>query len=146
MWGIYKLEEKMEAKRQEIEAEKQELEQRIENSLLTQMIKSVLMEKFGSLDDENVQKLRVLSREKKKGSCILTVDCDGFYFSLKNGYDETEDSWGMCFDAMDYEDLSVDGAEILKQIMLDTLSEIPHLTVWDDGLIMYNADRPKHAW
>lgn len=139
MWGIYKSEK-------EKEAERRELEQRIENSLLTQMIKDILLEKYGSLDDEDVRKLRVLSHERKKGSCILTVDCDGFYFSLKNGYGETEDSWGMSFDAMDYEDLSSTGAGILKQIMLDTLSEIPHLTVWDDGRIMYNTDRPKHEW
>lgn len=121
-------------------AERKELKRRITDSLMTQMIQNVLIEKYGELDSEETRKLRQLS------SCQLEVQKDGFAFVLKNESGESVDGWGMSFDAMDYEDLSKAGVYILKDIMLDTLRDIPHLTVMDSGYIMYNTARPKNAW
>ena len=120
--------------------ERKELKRRIKDSLMTQMIQNVLIEKYGELDSEETRKLRQLS------SCQLEVEKDGFTFVLKNESGEIVDGWGMSFDALGYEDLSKAGVYILKDIMLDTLRDIPHLTVMDSGYIMYNTDRPKNAW
>lgn len=121
-------------------AERKELKRQITDSIMTQMIQNVLIEKYGKLDSEEIEKLR------HQHSCQLEVQKDGFAFVLKNESGESVDGWGMSFDAMDYEDLSKAGVYILKDIMLDTLRDIPHLTVMDSGYIMYNTDRPKKAW
>lgn len=121
-------------------AERKELKQRITDSIMTQMIQNVLIEKYGELDSEETIKLR------HQHSCQLDVQKDGFAFVLKNESGESVDGWGMSFDALGYEDLPNDGVYILKKIMLDTLRDIPHLTVMDSGYIMYNTNRPKNAW
>ena len=121
-------------------AERKELEQRITDSSMTQMIQNVLIEKYGELDSEETRKLR------QWNSCQLEVQKDGFAFVIKKDSREIVDGWGMSFDALGYEDLPNDGVYILKKIMLDTLRDIPHLTVMDSGYIMYNTDRPKKAW
>ena len=120
--------------------ERKELKRGIKDSLMTEMIQNVLVEKYGELDSEETRKLRQLS------SCQLEVQKDGFAFGLRNESGEIVDGWGMSFDALGYEDLPNDGVYILKKIMLDTLRDIPHLTVMDSGYIMYNTDRPKKAW
>lgn len=122
-------------------AERKEWKKRITDSLMTQMIQNVLLEKYGNLDSEEIQKLR-----KPNISSRLRVDNEGFVFTLINKEGETVDGWGMSFDAMDYEDLPNIGVQILKGIMLNTLNDIPHLSVSDSGYIAYNTDRPKNVW
>ncbi|MBD5539588.1 MAG: hypothetical protein HDR00_00055 [Lachnospiraceae bacterium] len=139
--GLFQTEEE----RQAIIAKREELEERIINSPMTQIIIDIIMDKFGDLNAEKIQILRRLRADTVLGGYKVIVQKDGVIFSLLNMSESLED-WGISFDAMGYEDLSKEGTYILEKIIRDTLLGIPHLTINDKGLFLYNKDRKKKPW
>lgn len=139
--GFFKTEEEKLA----IIAEKKELEERIVNSPMTQIIINIIMDKFGDLNAEKIQMLRELRASTALCGYKLIVQKDGVIFSLLD-MGKCLEEWGISFDAMGYEDLPKEGTYILEKIIRDTLLGIPHLTINDNGLFLYNKDRVKMTW
>lgn len=139
--GLFKTEEEKQA----IAAKRKELEERITNSTMTQIIIAYTMDKFGDLDAEKIQVLRELRQCDVLGGYKLVVQKDGVIFNLLSKGTCLE-SWGISFDAMGYEDLPKEGVGILKRIIEGVLSEIPYLYYSDNGLWAYNINRAKKPW
>lgn len=139
--GLFKTEEE----RQAMTVKRKELEERITNSPMTQIIIAYIMDKFGDLNAEKIQILRELRQCDVLGGYKLIVQKDGVIFNLLSKR-ECLDNWGISFDAMGYEDLPKEGVGILKSIIERILREIPYLYYSDNGLWAYNINRAKKPW
>lgn len=139
--GLFKTEEEKQA----IAAERKELEERITNSPMTQIIVAYILDKFGDLNAEKIQILRELRQCDVLGGYKLIVQKDGVIFNLLSKGESLE-NWGISFDAMGYEDLPKEGVGILASIIRKTLSEIPYLYYRENGLWAYNINREKKPW
>lgn len=106
--GLFRTEEEKQA----IVVERKELEERITNSPMTQIIIAHIMEKFGNLDAEEIQILRELRQCDVLGGYKLIVQKDGVIFNLLSK-GQSLGNWGISFDAMGYEDLSKECAKMV---------------------------------
>ena len=139
--GLFKTEEEKQA----IATKKKELDERITNSPMTQIILAYIMDKFGDLNAEKIQILRELGQCDVLGGYKLIVQRDGVIFNLLSK-GECLESWGISFDAMGYADLPKEGVGILKSIIEGILHETPYLYYSDNGLWAYNINRVKKPW
>ena len=118
----------------------------IRNSPMTQHLQSFLLEKFGDLNSEEIHKLRQLAAGGGRAGYIMEVRKDGILFNLIRRNGESIEKWAISFDALGYQDLPSKGIKTLKDILLQTLNEIPHLMVLDTGFFMYQKNREKQSW
>ncbi len=118
----------------------------IRNSPMTHQLQSFLLGQFGDLNSEEIQKLRQLAAGGGRAGYIMEVRKDGLIFNLIKRNGESIDKWAISFDELGYQDLPYKGIEILKDVLLQTLNDIPHLMVLDTGFFMYQKDREKQSW
>lgn len=141
--GLFKSKEEREAAREQKRLEAEQFEQRIRNSSMTRQIQAFLLDKFGNLNSEEVNKLRQAGNGYK-----IEVQKKGILFTLTNRKGETLERSAFIFDALGYQDLSSDGVYILEKILFQTLSSISHLRVSNNVVIyiFYNENRAKQSW
>lgn len=120
--------------------------QKIGESPLTKRLQAFLLEQFGDLNGEEVNKLRQLAAGGGRAGYLMEVQGKGILFNLINRKGESLDKWSITFDALGYEDLPYAATNELKKILLETLSGIPHLMVLNTGFFMYNSNRAKQSW
>lgn len=144
--GFFKSREEKEAEREQRRLEAEQMAQKVSNSPMTKSLQMFLRDQFGDLNSEETVKLRELSLGGGRAGYIMTVRYDGILFNLINRKGETLDKWGISFDSLGYENLPSVGVDTLQKILLQTLSEIPHLMVLDTGFFMYNQSRSKQSW
>ena len=128
------------------EIETEQVVQRISESPLTKKLQSFLLEQFGDLNGEEVNKLRQLAASGGRAGYLMEIQSKGILFNLINRKGESLDKWSITFDALGYKDLPYAATNELKKILLQTLSDIPHLMVLDTGFFMYNQNRTKQSW
>ncbi len=144
--GLFKTKEEKEAERKKKKLEAKQLEQRISNSAITQQLQQFLLNKFGDLNSEEVDKLRQLAASGGRAGYLMDVQKEGILFKLINGKGELLDKWAITFDALGYQDLPSAGVNVLEKILRQTLESIPHLMVLDTGFFMYKKNREKLSW
>lgn len=128
------------------DTEAAQVAQRIGESPLTKQLQAFLLEQFSDLNGEEVKKLRQLAAGGGRAGYLMEVQGKGILFNLINRKGESLDKWSITFDALGYEDLPYAATNELKKILLQTLSDIPHLMVLDTGFFMYNSNRAKQSW
>lgn len=143
--GLFKTREEREAEKIRRMEEAEKLKQRIYDSPLTKTIQMFLLEQFGDINSSEIAKLRELSRGGRRGGYIMTVQYNGIVFNLINYKGESLNKAILTFDSLGFENLP-GGTDTLQKILLQTLSEIPHLKVLDTGFFMYNENRAKQSW
>lgn len=119
---------------------------RIRESTLTKYLQAFLLEQYGKMDSDEVNKLRQLAAGGGRAGYLMEVESKGIIFKLINRKGETLDKWAITFDALGYKDLPYAATGELKKILLQTLTGIPHLMVLDTGFFMYNQNREKQSW
>lgn len=144
--GFFKSREEREAERRQRELENEQLVQKIAVSPMTQQLQAFILDQFGNLNSEEVDKLRQLAAGGGRAGYIMEVQSKGVLFNLINRKGESLDKWAISFDALGYQDLPSAGVNALKKILLQTLSNIPHLMVLDTGFFMYDQNRAKQSW
>ena len=144
--GLFKSREEREAERRQRELENQQLVQKIAISPMTQQLQAVSLDQFGSLNSEEVNKLRRLAVCGGRAGYLMEVQSKGVLFNLINRRGEFLEQGAISFDALGYQDLPNAGVNALKGILLQTLRSIPHLMVSDTGFFMYNQNRAKQSW
>lgn len=144
--GFFKSREEKEAEREQRRIEAEKIAQTVNNSPITKYLQRFLMEQFGDLNSEETIKLRELSNGGGRAGYIMTVRYDGILFDLINRSGESLDKWAITFDALGCSNLPSTGVDALQKILLQTLSEIPHLMVLDTGFFMYNKNCAKQSW
>ena len=144
--GFFKLKEEREAERRQRELEAMQLAQKVSSSPMTQQLQAFILDQFGDLNSEEVDKLRLLAAGGGRAGYLMEVQSKGILFNLINRKGESLDKWAITFDALGYQDLPSAGVNVLKKILLQTLSSIPHLMVLDTGFFMYEQNRTKQSW
>lgn len=144
--GLFKSREEKEAERRQREQEAMELAQKVSSSPMTQQLQAFILDQFGDLNSEEVDKLRRLAAYGGRAGYLMEVQSKGIMFNLINRKGESLDKWAITFDALGYQDLPSTGVNVLKKILLQTLSSIPHLMVLDTGFFMYEQNRTKQSW
>lgn len=143
---FFKSKEEKESERKQRQLEAEQLVQKIKSSPMTHQLQNFLLNRFGDLNSEEVYKLRQLAANGGRAGYLMEVQSKGILFNLVNRKGESLDKWSISFDALGYQDLPSDGVNTLKEILLQTLSSIPHLMVLDTGFFMYEQNRTKQSW
>lgn len=144
--GFFKSKEEKEAERRQRELEAEQLAQKVSSSPMTQQLQAFILDQFGNLNSDEVDKLRRLAAGGGRAGYLMEVQSKGILFNLINRKGESLDKWAITFDELGYQDLPAAGVNVLKKILLQTLSSIPHLMVLDTGFFMYEQNRTKQSW
>lgn len=144
--GFFKSREEKEAERRQRELENEQFAQKIAASPMTRQLQAFILEEFGDLNSEEIDKLRRLAADGGRAGYLMEVQSKGILFNLINRKGESLDKWAITFDALGYQDLPWAGIKTLEKILLQTLSSIPHLMVLDTGFFMYEKNRAKQSW
>lgn len=144
--GFFKSREEREAERRQRELEAEQLAQKISTSPMTKQLQMFLLNQFGNLSSEEVDKLRRLAAGGGRAGYLMEVRSEGILFNLISRNGDSLDKWAITFDALGYQNLPSAGVNALKKILLQTLSSIPHLMVLDTGFFMYENNRSKQSW
>lgn len=144
--AFFKSKEEREAERMQREREAAQLAERIASSPMTRQLQMFLLEQFGDLSSEEMDKLRRLAAGGGRAGYLMEVQSRGVLFNLINKKGESLEKWAITFDALGYQDLPSAGVSALKKILLQTLGNIPHLMVLDTGFFMYDQNRSKQSW
>lgn len=144
--GLFKSKEEKEAERRQKQLEREQLKQKISSSPMTQKIQAFILDQFGDLNSNEVDKLRRLAAGGGRAGYLMEVERKGILFNLVNRKGESLEKWAITFDALGYQDLPWGGVDVLKEILVQTLSSIPHLMVLENGFFMYEQNREKQSW
>lgn len=144
--GFFKSKEEREAERKQAQMENERIATAVRESEMTRNLQLFLLQQFGDLSSEETGKLRQLAAGGGRAGYLMKVESQGILFNLVNRKGESLDKWAISFYELGYQNLPYAGQTALNQVLLETLSSIPHLKVSDTGFFMYQQNREKQSW
>ncbi len=144
--GLFKSREEKDAERIQRAIEQEKVVERMSESPLTKAIQAFFIQRYGDLNGEEVCKLRQLAAGGGRAGCIMRVHYNGIELRIITYKGETIENEFLDFDSLGFENLPSSAQDALKEILLQTLSTIPHLEVSHTGFFMYNQNRVKQSW